>query len=203
MKKLQLILSFLFVSICANAQITINGVVRDTVTHKPIADANVILQGKNAITIYGYAITDEEGKYSITCTTGADSLLILITGLNVRETRLIISVKSQNVDIYVVSEALQIREVKVKADPIVRRSDTIDYFVNSFADQSDRTIGDVLKKCLVLMYRQTDKFRTTASQSINFISKILICSAVVTGLQPTTYRQRISQKFRFMKTTNP
>ncbi|MDR2651897.1 MAG: carboxypeptidase-like regulatory domain-containing protein [Prevotellaceae bacterium] len=146
MKKLQLILSFLFVSICVNAQITINGVVRDTVTRKPLADVNVILQNKNTTAIYGYAITDEEGKYSITCTTRADSLQILITGLNVRETRLIISAKSQNVDIYVISEALQIREVKVKADPIVRRSDTIDYFVSSFADQSDRTIGDVLSK---------------------------------------------------------
>ncbi|MDR1199882.1 MAG: carboxypeptidase-like regulatory domain-containing protein [Prevotellaceae bacterium] len=146
MKKLQLILLFLFVSICANAQITISGIVRDTITRKPLADVNVILQNKNTTAIYGYAITDEEGKYSITCTTGADSLQILITGLNVRETRRIIFAKIQTFDIDAVSEALQIREVKVKADPIVRSSDTIDYFVNSFADQSDRTIGDVLGK---------------------------------------------------------
>jgi hypothetical protein len=146
MKKILYIFSFLLICFYADAQITIVGVVRDTITHKPLADVNVILQNTNTTAIYGYAITDENGKYSITCRTGADSLMILLTGLNVRETQLFISAKSQNVDIYVVSEALQIREVKVKADPIVRRSDTIDYFVNSFADQSDRTIGDVLGK---------------------------------------------------------
>ncbi|MDR2408053.1 MAG: carboxypeptidase-like regulatory domain-containing protein [Bacteroidales bacterium] len=146
MKKPILILYFLLICFYANAQITITGVVRDTITHKPLADVNVILQNKNTTAIYGYAITDDEGKYSITCTTSADSLMILLTGLNTRETRLVISAKNQNVDIDVVSEALQIREAKVKADPIVRRSDTIDYFVSSFADQSDRTIGDVLNK---------------------------------------------------------
>jgi hypothetical protein len=146
MKRILSIFYFLLICFYANAQITIVGVVRDTITHKPMADVNVILQNKNTTAIYGYAITDDEGKYSITCTTSADSLMILLTGLNVRETRLVISSKSQNIDIDVVSEALQIREARVKADPIVRRSDTIDYFVSSFADQSDRTIGDVLQK---------------------------------------------------------
>ncbi|MDR2126762.1 MAG: carboxypeptidase-like regulatory domain-containing protein [Prevotellaceae bacterium] len=146
MKKLLFSFSFLMICSYANAQITISGTVRDTLTHKPVADVNVIIQNKNATAIYGYAITDDGGKYSITCNIKADSLLILLTGLNIRETRHVISAKSQNIDIDVISEALQIREAKVKADPIVRRSDTIEYLVPSFADQSDRAIGDVLKK---------------------------------------------------------
>ncbi|MDR3227608.1 MAG: carboxypeptidase-like regulatory domain-containing protein, partial [Prevotellaceae bacterium] len=146
MKRTFLILSLLSVCFCAKAQITISGIIRDEASSKPVADANVILQNKTTTAIYAYTITDENGKYSVACNVKTDSLQILITGLNVRETRIFVAAKTQTKDINVTTESLQIKEVKVKADPIVRRSDTIDYFVNSFADQSDRTIGDVLKK---------------------------------------------------------
>ena len=55
-------------------------------------------------------------------------------------------------DLQVEEQALTIREVTVKAEPIVRRSDTVNYYVANFIDSLDRSVGDVLKKCPVLKY---------------------------------------------------
>jgi hypothetical protein len=146
MKTILSTLVFLLIYTYLPAQITITGIVRDIATQRPIADANVMLQNKEATTIYSYTMTSEDGQYALNCKVKTDSLLILVTGFNVRETQIFIAAKTQITNINVVTEALQIKEVRVKAEPIVRRSDTINYFVNLFTDQSDRTIGDVLGK---------------------------------------------------------
>ena len=85
-KKLQLILFLLFICTCLQAQITISGILRDAATQQPIANANVMLQNKAGTTIYAYTSTSDDGKYSLECNVRADSLLILITGFNDRET---------------------------------------------------------------------------------------------------------------------
>ena len=78
--------------------------------------------------------------------------MLKVTGFNIKEQAIIIENRTQIVDLQVEEQALNIREVTVKAAPISRRSDTVNYYVANFIDSLDRSIGDVLKKCPVLKF---------------------------------------------------
>lgn len=71
--------------------------------------------------------------------------MLKVTGSILREQKKIIENRTQIVDLQVQEQALNIREVTVKSEPIVRRSDTVNYYVTNFIDSLDRSIGDVLK----------------------------------------------------------
>lgn len=96
--------------------------------------------------MYGYAITKEDGAYSLTYNGNADSLLIVVTGFNIKEQTRAVDARSQRVDFLVETGELKIREVTVKAPPVTRQSDTLTYNVEKYADITDHSIGDVLKK---------------------------------------------------------
>lgn len=53
---------------------------------------------------------------------------------------------SQRQDFVLTGKGIQLKEVSVRAPKISQRNDTLSYLVSAFADQSDRSIGDVLKK---------------------------------------------------------
>lgn len=59
-----------------------------------------------------------------------------------------IPASDQRLDIIVTTSPLVIREAKVKADPMSAKGDTVVYYVGQFRDETDRAIGDVLKRCL-------------------------------------------------------
>lgn len=128
------------------AQITIQGTVRDAQTGAGMENINVMIQKTDRRAVYGYALTGENGSYSITYKGQADSLLIVITGFNIKTESRIVLPFSQQVDFEVRSQKVKIPEVLVKAPPITRRSDTLTYIVEKFSDATDRSIGDVLKK---------------------------------------------------------
>ncbi len=129
-----------------NVIIVINGTVKCTTNHKAIADANVMLQDVAGKHIYAYAITNGKGDFSISHKALADSLLILVTGLNIKPYRRIIKSETQKIEIFADFESINIREVTVKKHPIERHADTLVYIVGSFIDSTDRSIGDVLRK---------------------------------------------------------
>ena len=54
--------------------------------------------------------------------------------------------RTQRVDLSVETGELKIREVRVEAPAVVRRSDTLTYTVAKYADVADHSIGDVLRK---------------------------------------------------------
>lgn len=141
-------LSFVLLSslFAASAQTTISGTVRSAKTHQTLGSVNVMLQSPERRTMYGYAITRDDGAYSLNYAGSADTLLVVVTGFNIREQTRLIAARTQQVDFEVEEEALKIREVTVKAQPVERHSDTLSYNVASFANVTDRSIGDVLKK---------------------------------------------------------
>lgn len=136
----------LLLSLQTFAQITISGTVTGASDNDPIAGANVLLHSKDGRSLYGFSSTDASGRYSITFSGQADSLRIQITGFNVKSTYRVVKAASQTLDFRVAFEEMSIREVVVKADPITRRSDTLNYYVGNYIDSLDRNIGDVLKK---------------------------------------------------------
>ena len=82
-----------------------------------------MLQNPERRVMYGYAITKEDGVYSLTYDGKADSLLLVVTGFNIKEQTRAIPARDGRVDFYVETGDLEIREVTVKAPPVTRLSD--------------------------------------------------------------------------------
>lgn len=133
-------------SFTASAQATISGTVRDAKTRRGVASVNVMLQNTARRAIYGYTITKNDGSYSLQYAGKADTIVVVVTGFNIKEQTRTVPARTQTVDLWVEEGALNIREVTVKAQSVERHSDTLSYNVASFASVTDRSIGDVLKK---------------------------------------------------------
>ncbi len=138
--------ALLLLHIASQAQITVSGTVTTAGDRRPAADVNIMLQTLDGRSMYGYAISRADGSYSIDCSPKNDSILIVVTGFNIRTVRRRAAARTQRADFEVERQELKIREVVVKAQPIQRQSDTLSYSVAGYIDSLDRSIGDVMKK---------------------------------------------------------
>lgn len=146
MIRLVFILSFIGCAFCASAQVSISGCVRAVGSDEGVSDVNVMLQNEKHTVLYGYAISDVDGNYSVSYSGDATTIEIVITGFNIKGQSKSILAQTQRVDFDVEYSALEIREVVVNAESVQRQSDTLSYNVSSFINVTDRSIGDVLRK---------------------------------------------------------
>ncbi|MDR0996023.1 MAG: hypothetical protein LBL81_07050 [Tannerella sp.] len=128
------------------AQTLIKGRVSGQESGHPLADIIVCLYEKGSPLMRAYGQTDATGHYELRYAGKADSLLLSVRGMNVREQSRMLPNRSQQANFSVREENLRIKEVVVKATPIRQSGDTLNYLVSHFATQADRSIGDVLKK---------------------------------------------------------
>jgi len=91
-------------------------------------------------------MSDENGRYLVTCQVHTDSLQITLTSFDHEKVVRIIPAKSQTIDFELKEQPISLKEFSVKAPPIVQTGDTISYLVSDFSSESDRVIEDVLKK---------------------------------------------------------
>ncbi|WP_158797915.1 hypothetical protein [Pedobacter sp. L105] len=113
---------------------------------KGIAGLSITVKDKRAGILLNYALTDDKGGYHINLSSTLDSLLITVSGLNIEKQEKIFKNINQDLDFNVNVQAIKLKEIKVNPPRIRMLSDTINYTVDGFIDQNDRTIGDVLKK---------------------------------------------------------
>ena len=139
-------LIMLLVSVELSAQISISGVLRERDTKEAIPDVNVLLRTKDGKSIHSYTTTGEDGSYKLSYSGIADSLMINFMGLGIKAQTVVVPARSQVVDALIEREALAIREVVIKSEPVVRSSDTLKYYVSHYIDSIDHSIGDVLRK---------------------------------------------------------
>lgn len=131
----------------AMAQTVIEGTIRYAESGEPVPGANVMLQTPDGRRMYGFTITEADGKYRFEYNISADSVRIMVTGFNLKKTLRTVPVSIGTLDFKVEYEEMRINEVVVKAEPVKRRGDTLSYLVDAYADSLvDRSIGDVLKK---------------------------------------------------------
>lgn len=128
------------------AQIVISGETRDAKSKQAVAGVNVMLQDVQRRVMYGYSISNDKGEYSITYKGQADSLQVVVTSFNIKQQSHLIVARTQRIDFNIEYEEMKIREVTVLAKSVERQSDTIVYNVSSYANVTDRSIGDVLRK---------------------------------------------------------
>lgn len=137
----------LLLSLQAKAQVMMSGTVVEKGSKAAVADANIIFQNPKGKRTYGFASTDVQGKYHFECQTDSDSLLVTVTGFNLKKHSRVVAAASDRIDFIVEYHPLHINEVVFKSEPVKRKADTVIYYVNSYLDSLvDRSIGDVLKK---------------------------------------------------------
>lgn len=113
---------------------------------KPIAGLNVGLSEKGSSILVAFAISDEKGRFQLSYSGKDDSLLLSISGFNVAKQQRLLANRNQDLSFQMLPQAIRLKEIKVNPPKIRRLGDTLNYLVDVFKDQNDRTIGDVLRK---------------------------------------------------------
>lgn len=144
MKRLLAYLVFLSVTLYAVAQVNVRGTVIDREANEPLVGASVIVKGADG-KIKKFGSSDAEGGFTLQMPSVAGCRLEVNMMGFVRQSLPLDSV-SFPLTVYMEAGATLLEEVTVKADRIREQGDTITYNVGSFAQQQDRSIGDVLKR---------------------------------------------------------
>ena len=134
----------LFVTAIAVAQVNVSGKVVDKESNEPLTGASVIVKGADG-KIKKYATSKGDGGFAMS--------LPSVTGCRLEVSMMSFAKKTIPLDSVSFPLTVQLepgttllKEVTVKADRIREQGDTITYNVGSFAQQQDRSIGDVLKR---------------------------------------------------------
>lgn len=145
MKNLLLFIS-LFISFPLFPQSLFTGRVTSESTGAGMEGVNVMLRDLSGPVIRAFTLTDKDGRYKLEYTGGRDSVIVFLSGFNVRTEEKRLPNRSQTVDFKTGFESVALKEIKITPPKIRQTGDTINYQVDGFVDPNDRTIGDVLKK---------------------------------------------------------
>ncbi|MDE6533491.1 MAG: TonB-dependent receptor [Muribaculaceae bacterium] len=134
----------LFVAVSAVAQVNVSGTVLDKDSNEPLTGASVIVKGADG-KIKKYATSKADGGFAMS--------LPSVAGCRLEVSMMSFAKQSIPLDSVAFPLTVQLepgstllKEVTVKSDRIREQGDTITYNVGSFAQQQDRSIGDVLKR---------------------------------------------------------
>ena len=144
MKRLVANIMMLFCTFIAVAQVNLSGTVFDKEINEPVIGASVIVKGAdNKIKKFASTKTDGAFEMSVPAVTGCR---LEVTMMGYIKQAIPLDSVTLPLTIYLEPGATQLTEVIVKADQIREQGDTISYNVGSFAQQQDRSIGDVLRR---------------------------------------------------------
>lgn len=138
-----IILFFILCHVC-NAQSKITGVVMDSIDSLPLDNCSVLLKSPQGKTL-NFAFTDTAGIFSFKVTNPVD-MSIEVSMIGYSKKTIHLNGADLPLKIALTPETFTLKDVSVKASPITESGDTVTYFVSSFANESDRTIGDVLRR---------------------------------------------------------
>lgn len=157
MNRIVIYLLFLAVAVSAAAQVNVTGKVIDKENNEPLVGASVIVKGADG-KIKKYATSKGDGGFTMS--------LPSVTGCRLEVSMMSFAKKTIPLDsvsfpitVYMEPGTTLLKEVTVKADRIREQGDTITYNVGSFAQQQDRSIGDVLKRMPGINVEQSGKIQ--------------------------------------------
>lgn len=150
-------LLFLFVAVSAVAQVNVSGTVVDKESNEPLTGASVIVKGADG-KIKKYATSKGDGGFAMSLPSVAGCRLEVSMMSFAKKTIPLDSVSFPLI-VYLEPGTTLLKEVTVKADRIREQGDTITYNVGSFAQQQDRSIGDVLKRMPGINVDQSGKIQ--------------------------------------------
>lgn len=152
--------------ICAQlvcAQITLSGKVTDT-SGQPL-EAMIIVEDVGRIVAHTMAV--ETGEYVLDFSTSSDSINIRASMIGYSTLKRVIVAASGRVDL-VLQGGNTLKEFIVVADKITERGDTLSFNVGAYQDNSDRVIGDVIKKMPGLEVSESGRISFNGKEVKNF-----------------------------------
>lgn len=144
MTRLFTYLLFLVVAANAVAQVNVAGKVIDKESNEPLVGASVIIKGADG-KIKKFASSKSDGDFAITIPS-VNGCRLEVAMMSFAKQSIPLDSVSFPLTVYLEKGTTILKEVTVKADRIREQGDTITYNVGSFAQQQDRSIGDVLKR---------------------------------------------------------
>ena len=145
MKHLLTLAAFLC-TLSAFSQREIRGCVLIEKSREPVTGANVILQSANELAILASGVTDATGNFVLRSASMPDSVTLSVRSMTIGSHSKTVKSDIEFVEFLVVEKSIELREVIVQVPKIRQTGDTLHYNVASFLNETDRSIGDVLKK---------------------------------------------------------
>lgn len=128
----------------AVAQVDVSGRVIDGESGDQLAGASVIVKDANG-KIKKYTTSRSDGTFALTIPT-VDGCRLEVSMMSYAGRSIPLDSVSLPLTVRLFPGVTLLKEVTVKADRIREQGDTITYNVDSFAQQQDRSIGDVLRR---------------------------------------------------------
>lgn len=144
MKVFTLAILYFLVSFVTVAQINVTGKIIDKENNEPLTGASVIVKGADG-KIKKFASSKSDGGFYMTLPS-VNGCRLEVTMMSFAKQSIPLDSVSFPLTVYMEPGTTLLKEVTVKADRIREQGDTITYNVGSFAQQQDRSIGDVLKR---------------------------------------------------------
>lgn len=144
MSKLIIFFVLLCMSAGVAAQVVVKGVIFDEEFKEPLAGASVLVRDADG-KIRKFDSSAPDGSFAMSLST-IKGCHLEVSMIGFVGQSLALDSITMPVTIYLSPGVMQLKEVAVKADRIREQGDTITYIVGSFARESDRTIGDVLRR---------------------------------------------------------
>lgn len=134
----------LFAAAVAVAQINMTGKVINKESDEPLVGASIIVKGADG-KIKKFTSSKSDGGFSITVPS-VNGCRLEVAMMSFAKQSIPLDSVTFPLTVYMEPGTTLLKEVTVKADRIREQGDTITYNVGSFAQQQDRSIGDVLKR---------------------------------------------------------
>ena len=144
MRNLLLIILYLIGAVSLMAQVNVSGMVIDKEINEPVVGASAIIKGADN-KIKKFASTKADGSFAMYVPSVSDCRLE-VTMMGYAKQTIPLDSVTLPITVYLEPGTTELKEVVVKADRIREQGDTISYHVGSFAQQQDRSIGDVLRR---------------------------------------------------------
>jgi hypothetical protein len=144
MKIFTLAILYFLVSFVTVAQTNVTGKIIDREDNEPLVGASVIVKGADG-KIKKFASSKSDGGFSMT-NPSVNGCRLEVTMMSFAKQSIPLDSVDFPLTVYMEPGTTLLKEVTEKADRIREQGDTITYNVGSFAQQQDRSIGDVLKR---------------------------------------------------------
>jgi hypothetical protein len=150
------IILFIFTLLCFNSLYSqdtfeVRGIVKDSISKKPLISSTVYLERLKDSSMISYSITDEKGFFKIEGSTKDLVLSLNVSNVKMKSYRRKIKFNKEVIDlgtIYLEPITRQLKEVMIKADrsPIVFKKDTLEFNASSFKTRDGANLEQLLEK---------------------------------------------------------
>lgn len=188
-KIIGVILLLFLISISSVAQTKISGKVIDSQNKEPIARVIIKLIQVSNNQILAFSQTNKLGEFSLNKVESDEACILKFSyvGYTIIDKEI---PRSNYVEVSLVKNDIQLREVVIRPEKIRQNKDTVTYVVAGFATANDRTIEDVLKKMPGIEVSESGEIRYQGQK----LNKFYIENSDLLGGRYALATQNISHK---------